>query len=134
MKKEIQENIEVNKKVKHPISRELLYYFTISIIIVVMFLSFMIGITIFTPKNIVVAIWYWDNNNYATYRSPVEGKYLYTYIERTTVSNKEFIGYYFADKFDEDNDGIYTFDENDRIPEDYVMSKDIVVYARWDTV
>ena len=134
MKKDTSVNNSNEKKPKYKLSRELLYYFTIAIIIVVTFLSFMICIAIFTPKNVVVEIWYWDNNNYATYRSAVEGKELYTYIERTTVSDYVFDGYYFQNKTDEDNDGTYTFNEEYRVPDDYTFSSNVVIYARWDRV
>lgn len=114
--------------------RSLTTYFMIPISICLMFITLMVCLAVFSPKNYVLKIYSFDGNDtVATYRAPQGGKSLYSYIERQTRSGYIFDGYYFERNETKDGEGktVYSFDAEDKVPEDYIIDGDMTLYVKW---
>lgn len=115
-------------------NKSLMSYFLIPIIMCVVFVTIMLCLALFSPKNVVLKIYGYDGQEaYAIYRAPKEGNELYTHLETVVVSGKKFDGYYFKRTETKQEDGsiVYTFDEADKVPENYIIEKDITLYVKW---
>ena len=114
--------------------KSLTTYFMIPITICVVFITIVLCLTLFTPKNYVLKIYSFDGTDaVATYRAPQGGKSLYSYIERNTRSGFVFDGYYFDRSYIVNDEGKveYIFNEEDKVPEDYIINKDETLYVKW---
>ena len=114
--------------------RSLTTYFMIPITICLVFITIMVCLAVFSPKNYVLKIYSFDGNDaVATYRAPQGGKPLYSYIERHTRAGYIFDGYYFDRSSSLNGEGKieYSFNEADRVPEDYIINGDETLYVKW---
>lgn len=127
-------DIILSYKGKSMNKKSLTTYFMIPITICLVFVTIMVCLAVFSPKTYVLKIYSFDGQDAVpTYRAPQGGKELYSYIERQTRPGYIFDGYYFdRDVKVEGSDVIYLFDENDRVPEDYVIEEDITLYIKWN--
>ncbi len=111
--------------------KNLMTYFLIPIIMVIMFLTIMISIAIFSPKNCVVKIYTFTETgeevnvgalrNYY-YRSPRVGM-LITGLDKVST-NYILEGYYF-------NYNKETNEFTNKIPDTYKFEENIVIYAKY---
>lgn len=114
--------------------RSLTTYFMIPITICIIFVTIMLSLALFSPKNYVLKIYGFDGQDtVATYRAPQEGKELYSYIERNTRAGYIFDGYYFnrTETIDGEGDKVYTYAEEDKVPENYKIEEDITLFVKW---
>lgn len=114
--------------------KSLTTYFMIPIIMVIVFLTIMLSLALFTPKNYILKIYGYDGQDaVATYRAPQSGKVLYTHLEKTTRAGYSFEGYYFERTEEKDGSGkvTYIYDEEDRVPDDYKICENITLYVKW---
>lgn len=111
--------------------KNLMTYFLIPIIMVIMFLTIMISIAIFSPKNCVVKIFAYTESgekvNMGTtdnyyYRAPSKGM-LITGLDKVST-NYILEGYYF-------NYNKETNEFTNKIPDTYKFEENIVIYAKY---
>ena len=111
--------------------KNLMTYFLIPIVMVIMFLTIMISLALFTPKNCVVKIYAYtetgdevnmgSTRNYY-YRSPKAGMQI-TGLDKVTT-NYVLEGYYFEYNTE-------TKEFSNKIPDTYKFKENITIYAKY---
>lgn len=105
--------------------KNLTTYFMIPIVMVVIFLTIMFSLAIFSTPNYVLTIYGYEADiAYETYRAPKKGTEIYSAIERNTVNGYQFEGYYFSYNKE-------TKEFSNKVPEDYKIKSHLTIYAKW---
>lgn len=105
--------------------KNLLYYFLIPIVMVLIFLTICFSVLIFSPKNYVVRIFGYDTRmDIAYYRVPRKGAKLYDVLDLNTNAGYQFDGYYFYYNST-------TEEFANAVPRDYTVNSNVTIYAKW---